>query len=154
MICRATTDQPDILHDPAALRTRLRARLLQHCHPLADIDESLDRLNQLLINTRDCQKGQWIMQQREQHGAEQSIRYIRDGRMAKLVVDRFFVEDDTCWVIDYKTAQGEGEDFLREQAELYRDKMSDYTTALLDAQVAERARAALYFPATQTLFEL
>lgn len=150
----AATRGTDVLTAPEKLLPRLRATLLRHNHPLTELDESLSRLIGLLTKTGECKTAQWILERREVEGTEQAIWLTTQGRQQKLIVDRYFVEGDTCWIIDYKTAAGSGESFLAEQTELYRPKMQLYQSALTATGVATCVKAALYMADTGSLIEI
>lgn len=140
-----------ILEPRPALERAVLARLRHYCHPEQGLDDSLRRVLRLLDNTLSCASGQWILQHYEQSGAEQAIRRRLGDSWQKLIIDRFFVDGDSCWIVDYKTAEGRGEAFYTAQRERYREKMEAYRRAIIDTGVAEQVRVALYFPAGQHL---
>ena len=89
----------------------------------------------------------------ETSGAEQALRRQLGEGWQKLIVDRFFVDGETCWIIDYKTARGSGEAFLEAQRERYGAKMQVYRQVLSEALAIDTVKAGLYFPACQALVE-
>lgn len=143
----------DLVDRNDELSGAVRARLRHHCHPEAGLSESVERVLQLAGNTRACPHGQWILGHYASAGAEQALRRQLGERWQKLIIDRFFVDGDTCWIIDYKTAQGSGEAFLAAQKARYQDKMQLYKETIAEATAATKVRAALYFPACQALVE-
>ncbi len=72
------------------------------------------------------------------------------------VIDRIRIDDDTHWVIDYKTSTHEGGNlagFLDAEAERYRDQLGRYS-ALYRAYAGVKVRCALYFPLLQEFVEV
>ncbi|MBB3048580.1 ATP-dependent exoDNAse (exonuclease V) beta subunit [Litorivivens lipolytica] len=132
-----------------AVPTRLR----HYCHPEAGLEQSAAHVCELVENTLSCEQGRWILKHYATSGAEQALRRQLGDRWQKLIVDRFFVDGDTCWIIDYKTARGSGEAFLASQRERYGEKMQTYRETLAEALSVEKVRAGLYLPACQALVE-
>ncbi len=153
MMRRIAGGHRDLLGDKKALRQTIATRLRHHCHPEFSLADSVDAVVALADNTLACEQGQWILDHYEQSGAEQAMRRLLGERWQKLIVDRFFVDGDTCWIIDYKTARGSGEQFLAEQRNRYIEKMTHYKRTIAEATGMQNVRAALYFPASQSLVE-
>ncbi|MFT5575231.1 MAG: ATP-dependent helicase/nuclease subunit A [Bermanella sp.] len=143
----------ELLEDPSDFRKAVLTRLRHHCHPEQDLMESAAKVMSLCDNTLACTHGQWILKHYARSGAEQAMRRSLGDRWQKLIVDRFFVDGDTCWIIDYKTAQGSGDKFLNDQRERYQEKMLHYKKTIAEATSIKTVRAALYFPASQALVE-
>ncbi len=150
---RVASGHRALLDQPAELQQAVVTRLRHHCHPESHLAESAGKVVQLCSNTLNCSHGQWILSHYERSGAEQALRRSLGDRWQKLIIDRFFVDGDTCWIIDYKTAQGSGETFLQEQRARYQEKMQHYKQTIAEATDIKTVRAALYFPASQTLVE-
>ncbi len=150
---RLASGYRDMVVDKAAMHKAVLTRLRHHCHPEQGLSESAEKVLQLCENTLSCEHGQWILKHYGRSGAEQAMRRSLGDRWQKLIIDRFFVDGDTCWIIDYKTAQGSGEKFLTEQRERYQEKMMHYKNTIAEATSIKNVRAALYFPASQALVE-
>lgn len=144
----ATTDRKRDQLYPA-----IPARLRHYCHPEAGLERSVEQVISLVENTFACEHGRWILGTYRASGAEQALRRQLGDKLQKFIVDRFFVDGETCWIIDYKTARGSGEAFLEAQRERYQEKMQVYRQVVAEATGWEQVRAALYFPAAQALVE-
>lgn len=131
----------------------IAARLRHYCHPEAALQTSIEQVISLVENTFSCEHGRWILGSYQASGAEQALRRQMGDRLQKFIVDRFFVDGDTCWIIDYKTARGTGEAFLAAQRDRYSEKMQTYKMVISQATGWQEVRAALYFPASQSLVE-
>lgn len=133
-------------------------RLRHHCHPEQGIDAATEKLAELLTKTLSCDHGQWLLRSYRISGSEQALRKKLGEQWQRLIIDRFFVDAEQCWVIDYKTAEckpGQSLDnFFAAQAARYGEKMQQYAEALKLAGIAAPLRTALYFPAHQKLLEL
>jgi len=73
-----------------------------------------------------------------------------------LVLDRIFVEDGTCWIIDYKTSSHGGGDldgFLESEASRYREQLKRYRKAVAISETRP-IKTALYFPLLDRLLEV
>ena len=131
----------------------IAARLRHYCHPETGLERSVEQVITLVENTFACEHGRWILGSYQASGAEQALRRQLGDRLQKFIVDRFFVDGDTCWIIDYKTARGSGAAFLESQRDRYQEKMQVYRQVVAEATGWEKVRAALYFPAAQALVE-
>jgi ATP-dependent helicase/nuclease subunit A len=107
-------------------------------------------------NCLSSEKGQWILQAREEADCEYALTAILDGQVRSMLLDRSFVEAGERWIIDYKTsthAGGDLEGFLQNESERYSGQLRRYRTAV--ALTEERPiRIALYFPLLDRFVEL
>ncbi len=101
--------------------------------------------------------GQWLLAARTEAFSEHALTGVIDGEVKHAVIDRLFVEDDVCWIVDYKTAQpqaGESfESFERREAARYSTQLHTYrqlAASLFEAPV----RTALYFTAIPRFHEV
>jgi ATP-dependent helicase/nuclease subunit A len=142
--------------DESRLRQGVIQRLRHHCHPEPALQDSVDRVLSLLSNTLSCAKGQWILASYQWQDSEQTIRRMLAGQWQTLILDRVFIDDGRCWIVDYKTASSRGsvDAFLDAQAERYSAKMRIYAQALRATGVECAISTALYFPAHQRLLVL
>lgn len=140
-----------LLDDRTALTRAVEARLRHHCHPEQGLSESVQRVLRLADNTLDCEHGRWILAHYRTSGAEQAVRRKLGETWQRLIIDRFFVDGDTCWIIDYKTAEGGDAAFFAQQRERYAEKMRKYRDALLAVEGIDAVKTALYFPAARHL---
>lgn len=140
--------------DVDAMSDRIACRLRHHCHPEGGIEDSLQIVRTLCQNTLECEKGQWILSHYEVSGAEQALRRKLQDNWTKLIVDRFFVDGDCCWIIDYKTASGTSNAFFDKQRERYGAKMSQYCDAIREATGHSNIKGALYYPSSKTFIQI
>jgi ATP-dependent helicase/nuclease subunit A len=142
--------------DSQRLRLGITQRLRHHCHPEPGLEDSVNRVMVLVNNTLACPKGQWILDSYQWQGSEQTIRRMLGGQWQTLILDRVFIENERCWIVDYKTASSRGGlvPFFASQAERYSAKMQIYAQALRATGVECAISTALYFPAHQHLLVL
>jgi ATP-dependent helicase/nuclease subunit A len=144
--------------DEQAIRARdphFRRWLALHGVPGERLPEAASRVVEALVAVHRDPRGRWILQQWREDVREYALSgHLRgaDGRpgeMARVVLDRSFVDDQGVrWVIDYKTSQHVGgglEEFLDREVERYRSQLQRY--ALLAGRLGpEPVRLGLYFP--------
>jgi len=103
----------------------------------------------------DDEKGRWILEG-DGH-AELALTGIADGELVSIMIDRVRVdEDNTHWIIDYKTSSHQGGDlegFLRVEADRYKAQLARYASIYRQWSEA-RVKCALYFPLLQSFVEL
>ena len=105
-------------------------------------------------------RGRWILSGDHSHShCELSLNYCDTQGYAKtLVIDRTFVSNDICWIIDYKSTEPSKDqsqqDFFCQQRNQYRPQLNTYEQALRSYQVAKDYRQLLYFPLLGTACEL
>jgi len=112
------------------------------------------RVQRALETMQGDERGRWLVGGRGH--AELSLTGIVDGELVTGVIDRVRVDDDTHWIVDYKTSSHEGGDldgFIGEQSRRYRDQLERYKT-LYEAYAGVQARCALYFPLLGRFVEL
>lgn len=101
------------------------------------------------------QKGRWILEGRGY--AELALTGVIDGQAEGVVLDRVKIDDDDShWIIDYKTSSHEGgnlDGFLAAETERYGPQLRKYA-AIYSAYSGCTARCALYFPLLQRFVEL
>lgn len=149
-------DRDQWVADHDRLQRGVTQRLRHHCHPEPGLDESVARVMSLVSNTLNCEKGQWILSSYQWQASEQTIRRMIGGQWQTLILDRVFIDQNRCWIVDYKTATAKGnvKRFFEEQAERYQTKMRIYQQALYATGVECAIATALYFPAHQHLLVL
>jgi ATP-dependent exoDNAse (exonuclease V) beta subunit len=135
----------------SALRTLEFAtyRLQQYgiCKQL--LTQALDKIQITLINIQTDSRAKWIFDSTHQFSQyEYPVTTVIKGKVRHLIIDRTFVEDETRWIVDYKTATPHDETmehFLQRELELYRQQLETYKQAIqgLDQRTI---RCGLYFP--------
>ena len=106
------------------------------------------------------EQGRWILERHEDARCEYAITAVLPGsgrQQAKnLVLDRTFIENETRWIIDYKTSSHSGGDlegFLDNEKERYRKQLLGYKNAVALTETRP-IKTALYFPLLDRLLEV
>ena len=114
-----------------------------------EIDESLETVKSAIENTLNDPQGQWILHQHQQAKSEWSLTQVIQSEVQQVIIDRTFIENNTRWIIDYKTTTPkENEntnDFLERQKQEHQAQLENYANIL--AQTENRPiKLGLYFP--------
>ena len=87
--------------------------------------------------------------------SEFGLTGIVDGAIQRVFVDRMFLDDDTRWIIDYKSGQPrEGQDirsFCKEQISRHQTQLLTYKTIASNIYL-ENIRTGLFFTSS-SIFE-
>lgn len=101
-------------------------------------------------NMINDERGKWILHAHTEAKSEYALTTIINYAPVSMIIDRTFIdENDTLWIIDYKTttlSDSDLEIFLNKEQEKYRDQMQKYYLAL-KALYSHPIRLGLYFPA-------
>ncbi len=119
-------------------------------------DAIITRASEAIANCLSSEQGRWILENHEDAVCEYAITAVLDGRPKNLVLDRSFVENNTRWIIDYKTSShggGDLEGFLESEAKRYREQLQRYKNAVAMTETRP-IKTALYFPILDRLLEL
>ena len=119
-------------------------------------DAIISRASEATANCLASEQGRWILENHEDAVCEYAITAVLDGRPKNLVLDRSFVENNTRWIIDYKTSSHGGGDldgFLESEAKRYRGQLQRYKNAVAMTETRP-IKTALYFPMLDRLLEL
>ncbi|HWF99282.1 MAG TPA: UvrD-helicase domain-containing protein [Steroidobacteraceae bacterium] len=127
-----------------------REQLRRHGVPERDVDGAAADVVEALVRTLADDKGRWILSRKHvQAASELALTGMAGGRLASVVIDRSFVDEQgTRWIVDFKTSPHEGgglEEFIGRQLERYRGQLETYA-ALARGLGPEPVRTALYFP--------
>jgi ATP-dependent helicase/nuclease subunit A len=130
--------------------------LTQQGHAQAAAQAAALELIEALRATLASERGRWVLRARPDAAAELALSSANaDGSVARHVVDRTFVEDGVCWIIDYKLVRHAGgglEKFLQQRAEEYRPQLQRYAALFADHGLP--VRMAIYFIAQAQLVDL
>jgi ATP-dependent helicase/nuclease subunit A len=138
------------------LAPTVRALLVQEGTREADMVSAERRVRDALRNTLSDAQGRWILQKRSSSKNEYALSATLEDRRHSIKVDRTFVENETRWLVDYKTSDQEGtitESYLREQINKYRDDLQRYAK-ILHAFDGLQVKGGLYFPLLQRWCEV
>ncbi|WP_288129233.1 UvrD-helicase domain-containing protein [Microbulbifer sp.] len=122
------------------------------------LEKALEKVEQSVLRTLNCETGRWLLDANHQDSAAELELHSGGRELRRNIVDRTFIDaEGTRWIIDYKTAEPAAEEpletFIEHQLEKYRGQLENYRR--LFYQRGERSiRCALYFPLLQHLAEL
>ncbi len=104
-----------------------------------------ERVHKLLTVTLNSADGQWVLKTRTQANVELALTSLQNGEVKNYIVDRTFVEDDTRWIVDYKTTELADAwlKTLQNTAENYRQQLDKYS--ILFANEALPIKRAILF---------
>ncbi|MBK8739416.1 MAG: UvrD-helicase domain-containing protein [Betaproteobacteria bacterium] len=128
----------------------LRIALAEEGVPPAEIDGALQRVVLALANLVDSARGRWIFAPEHAHAhSEFALTASDDGQLARIVVDRSFVDaGGVRWIVDFKTSQHGGTDleaFLDNEVGRHRAQLERYAR-LWSAFERRPLRLGLYWP--------
>ncbi|MCW8966758.1 MAG: PD-(D/E)XK nuclease family protein, partial [Candidatus Pacearchaeota archaeon] len=135
----------------ASLKPTIEASLSSSGLPSDALEASTQKVINALTNITQSEKAQWILTDHIDAQSEYAISGVINGKIVNKVIDRTFIdEEDTRWIIDYKTSSHEGgnlEGFLDEEQKRYEAQMNEYAQMLgnLDDE-PQCIRVGLYFP--------
>ena len=100
----------------------------------AEMERTLSHMKTTVLKTLSDPKLYWIFDNQHRESAcELKMSRRHNGYTQQFAIDRTFIDqDDTRWIIDYKTSQpqpGQSEsEFIQSQAEKYRSQLENYRT--------------------------
>jgi ATP-dependent exoDNAse (exonuclease V) beta subunit len=152
----AAEDRVDLRADLDAVIPAADRRWLREQGVTAAAGEAiLKRVNKALQAVIDDDRGRWLLSG-EGH-AELPLTGLLKGRVESVVIDRVRVaDDDTHWIVDYKTSSHEGGDlqhFLDTESDRYQAQLSKYAELYRNYSDCN-VRCALYFPLLQEFVEV
>ena len=127
--------------------------------PSLEMERILNHMKAMVLNTLSDPKLNWIFDNKHREGAcELGISRKHNGRTQQFVIDRTFVDqDNTRWIIDYKTSQQQPEqtesEFIQSQIEKYRFQLENYRD-LIKAAENRTTRLALLLTDIPALVEI
>ena len=114
-----------------------------------ELDTAAARVTDTLCAVLGSERGRWILA--EGHGEARNefpLTTLSDGRFANVLIDRTFVDNGVCWIIDYKTgvhAGGSEEAFIASEVERYTPQLERYARIMRGVE-QRPIRLGLYFP--------
>jgi ATP-dependent helicase/nuclease subunit A len=122
-------------------------------HAPGECSSGAARAQAALQATLASDAGRWLLTPRAEAAAELALASDTGEGLVTQVVDRTFIEDGERWIVDYKSAQVEGDDaLLAAHAEAYRPQLERY--ARLFAGEGRPLRLAIFYAASGRLVEL
>jgi ATP-dependent exoDNAse (exonuclease V) beta subunit len=115
----------------------------------------LDRVEGAITAMLSDEKGRWILDG-EGH-AELALTGVANDELVSVILDRVRIaEDDTHWIIDYKTSSHEGGNlagFLQAETDRYKVQLARYAS-IYENWSGANVKCALYFPLLQSFVEV
>ena len=111
------------------------------------------RVIKLLITSIESEQAQWILASRTAAASELAIESATEDVVSKKVIDRTFVEDNTRWIIDYKTVEishNTTDDALKAIAVQYQSQLDAYETLFVHEGLL--IKKAIFFVSIGKLF--
>ncbi len=133
----------------------LKHHLLQLRAETIHINDMIKNINQQIDNTLEDPRGRWILSTHREAKSEFRLTAMIDLEPQQLIIDRTFVdENNTRWIIDYKTTEfnpgnnlkSDLANFLQEEQKKYQKQMKHYYQAIREIDT-HPIRLGLYFPA-------
>lgn len=110
----------------------------------------------ILLKALDDKRGRWALERHEEGAVESALTGVLNNEIARVVIDRTFVEGGVRWVIDYKTSLHEGgalEGFLQSEKERYTAQLERYAELLKAGGERREIKKGLYYPALSAWVE-
>ncbi len=131
----------------------IRARLLECGVGNMEIDNHIGFIVNMLKLTKQDKHFSWLFKQRASTQVE--AEFISDKR--SVIIDRLFIDEDTLWIIDFKTARQANDEsiaqFIHRQKTKHAQQLLSYKV-VLSASYSMEIKCALYCPAVQKLIEI
>ncbi len=96
-----------------------------------------------ITNTLACPKGQWILSAHDISHTEYSLTVKSKEGLKNIIIDRFFIDENCAWIIDYKVVF----DHIP-KTEQYYAQLNHYKKAI-QKMYSIPIQLALYFPLQQ-----
>ncbi len=120
------------------LNTAMQRWFKQHGYDGEKATLGATRVNTLLQTTLSSEKGRWVLAQRASAKNELEIERNHsesDEGVSKKIIDRTFIEDETRWIIDYKSTTFKNtpdQTTLNNTAEQYRMQLEGYAQLFIE----------------------
>ncbi|CAC9605546.1 ATP-dependent DNA helicase pcrA (EC 3.6.1.-) [uncultured Gammaproteobacteria bacterium] len=128
-------------------------RLIELGFSLDNLTPSTNHIIQLLKNTRQDNNFDWLFKKRQSTQVE--AEFIDQGR--SIIIDRLFIENDTLWIIDFKTADKLADEtndlYIKRQYQTHTKQLNYYKEVLSNTYSGE-IKCVLYCPAVSQLIEI
>ncbi|MGJ8620486.1 MAG: UvrD-helicase domain-containing protein [Methylophilaceae bacterium] len=119
----------------------------------AVISTSVARVISLLTTCIESEQGQWVLASRESAVSELAIESTTEGAVSKKIIDRTFIENNTRWIIDYKTVEVDSNTTdlgLKTIATQYQSQLDAYATLFIHEGLP--IKKAIFFVSLGQLF--
>ncbi|MEO1963095.1 MAG: UvrD-helicase domain-containing protein, partial [Cycloclasticus sp.] len=114
----------------ASEQQAIRHQLLEVGVLPRNIDKASERVEQILLHCVKDNRGQWVLNnQHEDSQFELALSGVIDDAVIHCRLDRTFVDEETRWIIDYKTSRHDDdnkEEFLDAEMTRYKPQLEQY----------------------------
>lgn len=140
----------------------VESTLIEQLNDREEQMQALAKVKKAIQLMQNDDKLHWILSSHESAECEWPISHRKvseDGvvEVVNMIIDRSFVdENDTRWIIDYKTGEHLGSNldgFIESEKERYKEQLEKYEGAVKKIDVRP-IRKALYYPMHQKLVEI
>ncbi len=113
------------------------------------LHQAIDLIQIALANIKADPRAHWILDpNHEDSHFEYPVTTIIKNKIRHLIIDRTFIDYDTRWIIDYKTAMPPNDDhqaFMQAELAQYQSQLNAYAKAMAGLS-NHPIQTALYFP--------
>jgi ATP-dependent helicase/nuclease subunit A len=146
-------------------QTQYLTRLLEQYLPVSLIDEAVTRIQHQLSAIFADAKALWMLDSSHQQAKVEwqlfSLTSVapesQRDEMSQSIIDRCFIADNVCWLIDYKTAEPMPDEsveiFIAREKDIYLQQLQRYAKMLSDIWNLP-VKVVLYFTAIPYWYEL
>ncbi len=138
-----------------ALQTAMHRWFIQRHYSDEQTIAGVARVTTCLTTTLASDQGQWVLKHRDTAASELAIEFSNDLGTQKKIIDRTFIEDNTRWIIDYKSVALSSDAsiaILTDTASQYQAQLTSY--ADLFAAEALPIKKAILFLSVGKLVEI
>jgi ATP-dependent exoDNAse (exonuclease V) beta subunit len=155
-IVHTICDQLSLGESAKSLLAPSRLNHLMQRYPLTatQLAETRARLQTMIPQLIADPTAQWLLnpQHKDAHSEWTILERTNHGHRMH-IIDRTFIDEQTRWIIDYKTAQphpGENmDDFLATQQSAHKTQLTRYAQCLIAMGEQRPVQCGLYFPMVQ-----
>ena len=117
----------------------------------------IQHLTQIITRCLVDKKACWILSQHDKDFFEYPVTANLNGHPQHLVIDRAFIENETLWVVDYKTSKPTADEtleaFLQQQSQQHQKQLNLYMRTLSALYPGFTIKSGIYFPVIQVWLE-
>ncbi|MCW8876952.1 MAG: PD-(D/E)XK nuclease family protein, partial [Kangiellaceae bacterium] len=128
----------------------IKGQLLQEGIDKGLVETQAEKVMAAIHTTLSSDFGKFVLTDRESAQSELVLhKKLEGGHFLTRIIDRTFIDDNTRWIIDYKSSvpdQGESlEHFIQRERALYQEQITDYFNMFVKLE-EHPTKAGLYFP--------
>ncbi len=131
----------------------IKQRLLELGFSTGDAISQAKSLATLINNTKSDTRFDWLFKKRKSTQVE--AEFIHNGK--SVIIDRFFIDDDVLWIVDFKTADKLNDETISQFIDRQRAKHAKqllFYKQVLSSAYPNQIKCALYCPAVQEVIQI